>query len=116
MERNLLRRLETCFPVLDPELRARVREEGLDVYLQDDRQSWLLQSDGSWVRARVERATRPRNAQRELLEKLCPSVDPELQADAAEGAGLVLEVRADERMLREPARREDEVEGSGSAA
>ncbi|MBK8207132.1 MAG: polyphosphate kinase 1 [Planctomycetes bacterium] len=50
MQRNLFRRVETCFPLLDPVLRARVVEECLDIPLSDNVQAWQLQPDGNWVR------------------------------------------------------------------
>ncbi len=42
MERNLLRRIETCFPILDPELAQRVFDEELANYLRDNQQAWRL--------------------------------------------------------------------------
>ncbi len=54
MDRNLFSRVETCFPIEDPELRKRVLREGLQAYLQDRRQSWLLQPDGHWIRESIE--------------------------------------------------------------
>lgn len=50
MERNLLRRIETCFPIRDPKLAARVYDESLANYLADNTQAWQLQSDGSYLR------------------------------------------------------------------
>ena len=50
MERNLFRRVEVAFPLKDRKLRARVLEQ-LDAYVADTAQSWLLLSDGSYVRA-----------------------------------------------------------------
>jgi len=50
MQRNLHRRVETCFPILDSGLRARVVEECLDIPLADNVQAWLLQPDGTWER------------------------------------------------------------------
>jgi polyphosphate kinase len=50
MQRNLHRRVEVCFPILDPALKSRVIEECLDIPLSDNVQAWLLQSDGTWVR------------------------------------------------------------------
>lgn len=49
MERNFHRRVEACFPVEDPELFARVKEEGLLSYLRDDTQSWALNPDGTYT-------------------------------------------------------------------
>ena len=51
MGRNLDRRVETVVPVLDPELRTRIKREILDVMLADDVKSRVLQPDGTYVRA-----------------------------------------------------------------
>ncbi|MBS3805281.1 MAG: polyphosphate kinase 1 [Oleiphilaceae bacterium] len=48
MVRNLVNRVEVAFPVEDPELANRVRED-LDAYLADNCQSWVLQPDGSYL-------------------------------------------------------------------
>ena len=49
LERNLLRRVEACFPILAPALAERVYEEGLANYLADNVNAWELQPDGSYV-------------------------------------------------------------------
>ncbi len=49
MERNLFRRVEVAFPILDKKLRERVIGH-LEAYLQDTAQSWVLQPDGSYRR------------------------------------------------------------------
>ena len=46
LERNLLRRVETCFPILDPELAKRVYREVLQNYLDDNLNAWELDADG----------------------------------------------------------------------
>lgn len=51
MDRNLFNRVETAFPIIDETLRKRVIREGLEIYLEDNCQAWLLQSDGSYVAA-----------------------------------------------------------------
>lgn len=48
MERNMLHRVETCFPLLETRLANRVRKD-LQTYLLDNCQSWELQSDGSYL-------------------------------------------------------------------
>lgn len=69
MARNLFGRVETCFPIDDAKLRARVIEEGLLVHLRDDTQAWLLASDGTYRRA--ERGDgEPYSAQAELVKRL----------------------------------------------
>jgi polyphosphate kinase len=50
MNRNMLRRVELAWPVLDPVLRARVIDECLDVYLKDNTDAWVLKPDASYVR------------------------------------------------------------------
>ncbi|MGH8352246.1 MAG: polyphosphate kinase 1 [Pseudomonas sp.] len=69
MERNLDKRVETCFPVEGKKLILRVKKE-LESYLSDNTQSWLLQSDGRYSRIAPTGNQNPRNAQAGLLEKL----------------------------------------------
>ena len=51
MDRNLFNRVETCFPIIEPELRKRVIREGLEVFFEDNVQAWCLQPDGSYTQA-----------------------------------------------------------------
>jgi polyphosphate kinase len=71
MERNLLRRVETCFPILDHELAARVFDESLSTYLADNTQAWNLNSDGSYSRVVAKEKAMPYSAQAALMSKLC---------------------------------------------
>ncbi|MDR3388395.1 MAG: polyphosphate kinase 1 [Rudaea sp.] len=71
MERNLLRRIEVCFPILDAELAQRVYDEALDTYLADNVQAWILHADGHYERASPGEDP-PHSAQQALLAKLCP--------------------------------------------
>ncbi len=67
MERNFFRRIELCFPVLDPRLKQRVIKEGLRIYLADA--AWEMDADGNYHRRRARgRAARP--AQEQLLALL----------------------------------------------
>ncbi len=70
LERNLLRRVETCFPVLDSTLAARVREESLDNYLADNVNAWELQADGRYEHLSPSGAA-AHSAQQWLLAKIC---------------------------------------------
>jgi polyphosphate kinase len=45
MDRNLFRRIEVAFPVLDRELKQRVIDEGLNELLKDT-SSWNMNADG----------------------------------------------------------------------
>ena len=51
MSRNMFRRIEVAWPVRDAALRQRVIDECLVPYLHDRQDAWLLQADGSYVRA-----------------------------------------------------------------
>ncbi|MCY4015271.1 MAG: polyphosphate kinase 1 [Gammaproteobacteria bacterium] len=69
MGRNFFSRVEACFPIEDKRIRKAVLQEGIDPYLDDNTQAWVLKSDGSYERA--ERGTGDRRcAQEELLDKL----------------------------------------------
>ncbi|WP_414648144.1 polyphosphate kinase 1 [Dokdonella sp.] len=70
MERNLLRRVETCFPLLDPIIARRVHEEALINYLADNQQAWRLLPDGSYERI-TPGEDMPHSAQQSLLAKIC---------------------------------------------
>jgi len=75
MDRNFFRRIETCFPILNPKLKKRVIAEGLKPYLRDNVQAWDMQSDGSF-RRRTPRRAKPYNAQTELLAQLTKQKQP----------------------------------------
>jgi polyphosphate kinase len=69
MERNMFFRVETCFPVTDPDLARRLKQDTLLVYLADNRQSWELQADGGY-RQNSSEPGKEKIAQQLLLEKL----------------------------------------------
>jgi len=71
MERNLLRRIETCFPILDPALAKRVHDEELANYLADNQQAWQLHSDGHYSRIQPLEGAMPFSAQSALLAQIC---------------------------------------------
>jgi polyphosphate kinase len=48
MERNFFRRVEICFPILDPQLKKRVINVGLKPYLEDSGQAWTMGPDGDY--------------------------------------------------------------------
>ena len=68
MERNLFRRVETLFPIEDSKLRERIMSE-LELYLADNTQAWILQSDGSYVR-QSPGDNPPLSAQQNLLAEI----------------------------------------------
>ena len=72
MDRNFFRRIEACFPVLEPRLKKRVISEGLKPYLKDNTQAWDMDMHGDYRRKQPRRA-KPYNAQAMLLETLAKS-------------------------------------------
>lgn len=74
MGRNFFRRIELCFPILEPTLKQRVIDEGLECALADNTQAWAMQSDGTYVRLRPGDSPRV-NVQEELLRKLAQGGD-----------------------------------------
>lgn len=69
MDRNFFRRVEVAFPIDGKMLRKRLIQETLTAYLQDDAQTWILQSDGHYQR--ISSGNRkPYSIQMALLQKL----------------------------------------------
>lgn len=52
MERNLYHRIEICFPIESPKIKKRVKEEALDNYLKDNKQSWYLKANGEYIKSK----------------------------------------------------------------
>ncbi|WMS85994.1 polyphosphate kinase 1 [Pleionea litopenaei] len=75
MDRNLYHRVETCFPVTDEKLAKRLVSETIDIYLQDNSQSWELHSDGRYIKNVAVDGETPIRAQKYLLDHICPSSD-----------------------------------------
>lgn len=70
MERNLYRRVEISFPILDEKLRARAYREGLEIYLKDNCQAWVMNSDATYSRIVPAEGEERISAQSYLVEKL----------------------------------------------
>jgi polyphosphate kinase len=69
MNRNMMRRIEVAWPVLDAVLRQRIVDECLVAYLLDNNDAWLLQVNGQYQRARPPEALKALSAQTELMKK-----------------------------------------------
>lgn len=69
MDRNFFRRIEICFPVLEPRLKKRVITEGLKPYLRDNTHAWEMDPNGRY-KLKVVRPGRRFSAQDSLLTKL----------------------------------------------
>lgn len=70
LERNLMRRVEVCFPILEERLAERVFEETLANYLADNLGAWELRADGTYARVAPADGEMPYSAQGSLLARL----------------------------------------------
>ena len=70
LERNLLRRVETAFPIFDADCAQRVHREGLLNYLDDNQNAWELGSDGGYRKIAPTEGEAPFSAQLSLLAGL----------------------------------------------
>ena len=70
MERNLYRRVEACFPILDEDLKKHVIDDGLLAYLSDNMDSRVLQADGHYKRVVATARQKDKSVQMGLLENL----------------------------------------------
>ena len=76
MPRNLYERCEVVFPVDDPALSDRLRNEILGSYLADNVKARLLQPDGTYIR--VPKSGQPFSAQEHLMQiAMTESADPQ---------------------------------------
>ncbi len=69
MSRNMFKRVEICFPIENKKLQTRILH-GLEWYLRDNNQVWLLQPDGSYQRAQQQKGEEAIEAQSKLLSEL----------------------------------------------
>jgi polyphosphate kinase len=70
MSRNLFRRIEVAFPVLDRALKRRVIAEGLNPYLKDNCNAWELEPTGHYQRRKPRGKQGPFSAQHYLMHNL----------------------------------------------
>ena len=66
MQRNLQKRNETCFPVMQKSLKKQLKRD-LELYLADNCQAWILHGDGSYERLSPGESE-PVSAQTKFLE------------------------------------------------
>jgi polyphosphate kinase len=69
MERNLLRRNESCFEVRQKLMKEQIRSD-LELFLADNCQAWMLHGDGSYTRLSPEDGKPRVSAQETFLEEL----------------------------------------------
>ena len=71
MERNVFKRIELAFPILDRKIKKRVIHEGLRFYLSDNQQTWEMNGEGGYTRRKPSsRQVKPRSAQMGLMHLL----------------------------------------------
>lgn len=88
MPRNFERRVEVAFPIESAELRSRITEEIIPVYLNDNQRARQLRPDGTYVRVEVPSGEMPRRSQLELLSVNPPAGISSLEAEARLMAAL----------------------------
>jgi polyphosphate kinase len=71
LERNLLRRIETGFPIIDERAAERVFDEALENYLADNLNAWTLSPDGRYRLVVPAEGEPLHSAQSALLARLC---------------------------------------------
>ena len=72
MPRNLVERSEAVFPVDDPALAARLRNEILAAYLADNTKARQLEPDGTYRRVERAEGDVPRRSQQDFIHLAAP--------------------------------------------
>jgi polyphosphate kinase len=70
MDRNLFRRVEVAFPVLDPKLKTRVIKEGFQMLLKDNTTTWHMNSEGHYHQIKRRASSTEYIGQKELVKLL----------------------------------------------
>ena len=76
MQRNLDRRIELMFPVLQPDLKARLKT-ALETFLSDNVRAHVLQPDGSYLRVEPAEGSQPLRSQETFYRR------PKLKAETS---------------------------------
>lgn len=73
MNRNMMRRVEIAWPIMDTKNRARILQECCQIYLDDNQNAWLLNADGTYILSVSQSKTKGfeqiLSAQQQLLQK-----------------------------------------------
>ena len=77
MNRNMVRRVEIAWPVLDASLRQRLVDECLVAYLHDTQDAWELQPDGSYLPVRADPRVQGNGVQAALMRRYAGSTQDE---------------------------------------
>ncbi len=104
MSRNLLRRTELAFPIDDPEIRARLLHDDLEIYLEEGVRAWRLRSTGDYELLGGDGEL---DAQYKLIEAICSSSELQLESDSDRPGRFVFS-GGNDRAASEKARRRKE--------
>ncbi len=66
MSRNMVRRVEIAWPILDAQMQTRIMQECIEPYLDDTEDAWLLTSNGDY---RQETKANVHSAQKTLIKR-----------------------------------------------
>lgn len=77
MNRNMMRRVEIAWPIVDANNRARILQECCQMYLEDNQDAWLLNADGTYthvqnttqLKLKPLEKSRSYSAQQQLMQK-----------------------------------------------
>jgi polyphosphate kinase len=75
MNRNMMRRVEIAWPIVDAKNMARILQECCQIYLDDSKDAWLLNSDGTYILSTLKPKAKQNepdinlSAQQQLLQK-----------------------------------------------
>ena len=81
MDRNLFRRIEVAFPILDRELKQRVIDEGLNELIKDT-SSWNMNADGLYKQS-TSTSVAKLSGQQSLLLKYSVLIQPQKRKQKA---------------------------------
>ncbi|QGJ70981.1 Polyphosphate kinase [Planctomycetales bacterium 10988] len=90
MPRNFFRRVEVMFPILDPDIKQRILQQIVPIYMRDNVKARLLESDGTHCRATCQEEETPHRSQKELMEMVQPIAEEEAPEPERRAARAIL--------------------------
>ena len=104
MKRNFFKRVETCIPILNEKIKRRVIDESLKIYIQDNVNSWQMDSNGYYSHNEI--VGKKISAQAFLMNKLGMPIFKESLANKLEHVAKSL--------LAEPLVENDKIHGEAN--
>ena len=115
MKRNFFKRVETCIPILNPKIKQRVIDESLTLYIQDNVNSWQMDSEGNYTQAPL--VGKAVSAQDFLMNKLgLPVIKETLANKLIEQAAKLPTVVAEDVLATKPIRKPRATRSTANAA